>query len=621
MKRRKKEEIKKEDYIFKGSIEHFGDKAGGIHVDWFDFRDFKNQYFLSHAHTDHYSFKDYTRVIGLLSEEFIQKLKERPQVKIYCTAITKEIITNCHSKNRILKEVEDHFELLDNNETKINLLNHDGEPSITVTTIPANHIPGAVMFLFDDGEKRALYTGDFRYDIREDNDDMRALKNFVETYDEKIDYLYVDITCMDIGKLCHPDRKMLPTRQESKNMVCELIENGTPESVHIDADMVGAEDMVRAVAEKFSNNSCAEILSRLDVGCSKRELYKYLLKDIQIPRVKTACKTNIHIIDKAIFVTDCSKCDKDTLRIRASLKWIFGNMVQSYDYAHSDPKTWRNKCESGNYWKVLYSHHSSDAELREFLSHLKFKEVSPISEPIDCKYLEGYRFNSSLERHDKIKKLLYCTLDRKNSGTMSGSLHASSIQPRATPPHRVLILSDSRNMEFDCSPLKEPAVAFKKNLFYLRDIGRHWQSIEQSEIVLISSGIDDVRLNKVSPMVIHDHLKSFTSQFKAQFLFEAIAPISMNMDRSHRINYDLNRLNTLLLQLSIHQTNFKLFDNPYFKVAHLARDGFHLTKSGKSAVLYNWVQCILIRLCLREGHLPLRPDFQAMVENSRNQFI
>ena len=43
------------------------------------------------------------------------------------------------------------------------------------------------MFLFDDGEKRALYTGDFRYDIREDNDDMRALKNFVETYEENIE--------------------------------------------------------------------------------------------------------------------------------------------------------------------------------------------------------------------------------------------------------------------------------------------------------------------------------------------------------------------------------------------------------------------------------------------------
>ncbi|KAL5268056.1 hypothetical protein ACHWQZ_G004937 [Mnemiopsis leidyi] len=38
------------------------------------------------------------------------------------------------------------------------------------------------------------------------------------------------------------------------------------------------------------------------------------------------------------------------------------------------------------------------------------------------------------------------------------------------PIRKVLILSDSKNMTFDCSSLSEPTVAFRKNLFYLRDL-------------------------------------------------------------------------------------------------------------------------------------------------------
>lgn len=39
---------------------------------------------------------------------------------------------------------------------------NDGS-SIVVTAIPACHCPGSVMFLFEQENKRILYTGDFRY--------------------------------------------------------------------------------------------------------------------------------------------------------------------------------------------------------------------------------------------------------------------------------------------------------------------------------------------------------------------------------------------------------------------------------------------------------------------------
>ena len=205
-----------------------------------------------------------------------------------------------------------------------------------------------------------------------------------------------------------------------------------------------------------------------------------------------------------------------------------------------------------------------------------------------------------------------------NNGHASQKPSGSS-QRRTPPPRRVLILSDSRNMDFDCSLFKEPVVAFRKNLFYLRDIEQHRRSIEQSDIVLISSGINDIRHSKASPAKIHDHLKSFTSQFKAQFLFEAIAPLSMNNDRFNTINNDRSRLNTLLLQLSLRQENFKLFDNLSFGLPLLARDGLHFTRTGKDVVSSNWVACILIRLGLRRGTLPLRYNFMRIVDDFRDR--
>ena len=175
---------------------------------------------------------------------------------------------------------------------------------------------------------------------------------------------------------------------------------------------------------------------------------------------------------------------------------------------------------------------------------------------------------------------------------------------------RVLLLTDSRNREFDCSRLRDPVVAFRKDLFLLRDIEQHRASIEQSDLVLISSGINDLRLGRSRAADIHDKLKSFTRQFKAQFLFEAVAPMSMNADRFNTINAERDKLNRYLFQLSLRQENFKLFDNLSFGLAHLARDGLHLNNPGKAIVSSNWVECILIRLGFYRGSLPIRREFR-----------
>ena len=423
---------KKEDYIFRGDIKGFDKLVGSIiGVDWFDFRDMKSQYFLSHAHNDHFNFQDFhnkPRIIGLFAFEFDRALKKRPHTKIHCTATTWEIIKRLPICGTIAKDHE-NFETLNNhivivepdikNSIPIELLDENGNLSgevIDVTVIPANHIPGAVMFLFEDkkNKKRALYTGDFRYDVREKNDEMNALKKFVENYDEVIDYLYVDITCLDLGRLYHPDQNKLPSRQESKDMVCNLIRRENPESVtvHIDAELLGAEDMVKAVAE-FLNNSSDSIVERLEDDCRRKDLYRFMLKDI--PSEEATGDTVLHISDKGIIDCNsvCRKCeeDKDTLKIRATLFWL----IYINKYSYSKPDTWTNKRDN-SYWQVLYSHHSSDYELREFISHLKFKEVFPINEPFARKNLEGITYESDQtvrveERLRYIEKALYFTFD------------------------------------------------------------------------------------------------------------------------------------------------------------------------------------------------------------------
>ena len=176
-------------------------------------------------------------------------------------------------------------------------------------------------------------------------------------------------------------------------------------------------------------------------------------------------------------------------------------------------------------------------------------------------------------------------------------------------PKRVLILSDSKNASFDCTELQEPAVAFRNDLFLLRDLDQHDESIRQADVVLISAGINDMRKNGADPLTLHNHVKHFINKYShlnVQFIFDSISPLSINADRFNNMNRAIDQTNELLLQLSLRSKNFKLFDNVLFGLPHLARDGIHFNKLGKSVLTRSWIHCILVTLGLRKGPLPLR---------------
>ena len=79
---------------------------------------------------------------------------------------------------------------------------------------------------------------------------------------------------------------------------------------------------------------------------------------------------------------------------------------------------------------------------------------------------------------------------------------------RHTGPKRVLILSDSKNASFDCSDFPETVTAFREDLFLLRDLHQHEQSIRKVDVVLISAGINDLMKNGATPLCLHNHFQN-----------------------------------------------------------------------------------------------------------------
>ena len=184
-------------------------------------------------------------------------------------------------------------------------------------------------------------------------------------------------------------------------------------------------------------------------------------------------------------------------------------------------------------------------------------------------------------------------------------------------PKRVLILSDSKNASFDCSDIHDKVAVFREDLFLLRDLHKHDQSIRTVDVVLISAGINDLMKCGASPLTLHNHILYHVNKFRdtnVQFIFDSISPMSIYADRFNNMNRLIDQTNELLLQLSLRCRNFKLFDNIQFGLARLARDGLHFNKSGKAVLSKCWTHCILLVLGLKLGPLPLRVRYLNIVE-------
>ena len=97
-------------------------------------------YFLSHFHSDH-----------------IQGLNAAWNHPIYTSP------QNCDLARHFVKTDRSLFIPLELNKDHVLKLGADDEPKVIVTLMDANHVPGAVMFLFQGFFGNVLYTADFRH--------------------------------------------------------------------------------------------------------------------------------------------------------------------------------------------------------------------------------------------------------------------------------------------------------------------------------------------------------------------------------------------------------------------------------------------------------------------------
>ena len=180
-------------------------------------------------------------------------------------------------------------------------------------------------------------------------------------------------------------------------------------------------------------------------------------------------------------------------------------------------------------------------------------------------------------------------------------------------PKKVLVLSDSRNLSFDTSDFKsQSVVCFKEPCYTLDSISQHDSKIAQAEVVLISTGINDIIKERGDALELFDYLRelmeSYNNKYPSKiFIFYAVSDVS---GKYTDFNPVIDQFNNYCFEMSLRLSNFNLFNNIFFDTnRHLASDGLHLSKYGKWSASVIWVQSAEIVLGIRSAKLPLRPRY------------
>ncbi|XP_031619615.1 protein artemis-like isoform X2 [Contarinia nasturtii] len=182
----------------------FLDEIENVSVDRFTEANFRSRaFFLSHCHMDH--------MVGLNE---INSLNQSLPGPLYLSEISKVIIQRRYPTitNLIALKTGETTPIL----FGISICDSSVTKKTSVTAIPAGHCPGSVMFLFEQDNKKILYTGDFRL-YRNDIETMIALKKFHEKIN--LDCLYLDSTFLSL------DYRNFPRQRDSVNTIIDLTEN------------------------------------------------------------------------------------------------------------------------------------------------------------------------------------------------------------------------------------------------------------------------------------------------------------------------------------------------------------------------------------------------------------
>ena len=168
-------------------------------------------------------------------------------------------------------------------------------------------------------------------------------------------------------------------------------------------------------------------------------------------------------------------------------------------------------------------------------------------------------------------------------------------------PKRVLVLSDSRNLGFDTADFKsQSVVCFKEACYTLDNISQHESKIAQADLVLISTGINDIIRERGNASRLFIYLRNLMHSYYSKypdkmFIFYAVPEVT---GKYIDFNPVIDTFNDYCFELSLRSPNFKLFNNIFFdSTRHLASDGLHLSKLGKWSASVIWTQAALGHGC------------------------
>jgi hypothetical protein len=238
-----------------------------------------------------------------------------------------------------------------------------------VLLLPANHCPGAVLFLFRVQGRVHLHTGDFRF--------CQGMREYPQLKDLRVDGLYLDTTFLN-------PTYDFPPQQQALSCVERIVkrENSPKTLFLIGTYQIGKEKVIEVVARAAA--------VRAFVTPEKYELLSCLGRDMSL-YTRSSDETNVHVVGLG------SLSYSSLQQIKTAHAGVFERIVGI------SPTGWNNhvgkpaKNSSGDnlsvrrwgqvlVYGVPYSEHCSCSELLEFVSWISpARVIATVSTPLNAK--------------------------------------------------------------------------------------------------------------------------------------------------------------------------------------------------------------------------------------------
>lgn len=310
-----------------------------IACDQFAYKPGITSFFLSHFHSDH--------LAGLTPSWSVGK--------IYCSRITKELVIEKYNVDpkRIFVLDENNF-----NEIPLDNIN---KVIIRVKTIPANHCPGSLMFVFQGYFGTFVYSGDFRF-----KDSMVSPSSFLYSLRNKIDRLYLDNTFGGEVKAEYPGREEVGLEILK---IIRLLDDDC--KILVAVDTLGKEELLVAIAMECKSLVVLppERLRTIQILQEVTDLPDVFTTNKRIGRIFALSKREVN------YKVLNEYSDKDEKVIGIVPSALFSN----YYKRNKKPKlTTKEKIMDERVIRIPYTLHSSFSELCKFVAAIRPKRIFSI---------------------------------------------------------------------------------------------------------------------------------------------------------------------------------------------------------------------------------------------------